>query len=142
MDGRKPFSEPRRARTRSETTSVLLYYIQILKTIYIYIGFYILKTRKIIYTKPTLVLTRVCQAWAMHHANTPTTLSELSSLIQPRWSESIISSYVTSITNRPQGPVVLRNITSKIEIHDIVMIMYTHTYIIKHSHHVASLLNS
>ena len=25
MGGRKPFSEPRRARTRTETTSVLLY---------------------------------------------------------------------------------------------------------------------
>ena len=109
----KTFSNPRRTRTRSKTTSVLLYYIQILKTIYIYIGFYILKTKKKIYTVPTLVLTRVCQTQVMHHIDTPTTFSELSSPIQPRWSESIISPYATSITGRPQGLVVLRNITIK-----------------------------
>ena len=54
-----------------------------------------------IYTEPTLVLTQVCQTWAMDHANTPTTLSELSSPIQPQWSENIISPYATSITGRP-----------------------------------------
>ena len=95
------FSDPRRARTRSETTNVLLYYIEILKTIYIYISFYILKTQKIIYIEPTLVLTRVCQTWAMHHADTPTTLPELSSPTQPRWNKSIISPYATFITGRP-----------------------------------------
>ena len=31
----KTFPKPRRAKTRSETTSVLLYYVYILKTIYI-----------------------------------------------------------------------------------------------------------
>ena len=49
--------------------------------------FLYLKNQKIIYTKPTLVLTRVCQTWAMHHADTPTTFPELSSPIQPQWSE-------------------------------------------------------
>ena len=66
-----------------------------------------------IYTEPTLVLTRVCRTWTMHHADTRTTLSELSSPIQPQWSENIIFPYATSITGRPYGPVVLRNITIK-----------------------------
>ena len=44
---------------------------------------------------------RVCQTWAIHHANTPTTLPKLSSPIQPWWSENNISSYATSITNHP-----------------------------------------
>ena len=108
----KIFSDPRRARTRLETTSVLLYYIYILKTIYIH-KFLYFENQKVIYTEPTLVLTRVCQAWAMHHADTPTTFPELSSPIQSRWSESIISLYATSITGCPWGPVVLRNITIK-----------------------------
>ena len=60
-----------------------------------------MKTQKILCIEPTLVLTRVCQTWAMHHADTPTTLPELSSPIQPRWSENIISPYATSITGRP-----------------------------------------
>ena len=46
-----------------------------------------MKNQKIIFTKPTLLLTRECQAWMMHHADTPTTLLKLSSLIQTRWSE-------------------------------------------------------
>ena len=54
-----------------------------------------------IYTESTLVLTRVCQTWAMHHTDTPTTLPELSSPIQSRWSESIISLYATSIIDCP-----------------------------------------
>ena len=70
-----------------------------------------LKNQKIIYTELTLVLTRVCQIWAMHHADTLTTFPELSSPIQPRWSKIIIFSYATSITSRPEGLVVLRNIT-------------------------------
>ena len=45
----KILSEPYRTMTRSETTNVPLYYIYILKIIYIYIGFYILKTIKYIY---------------------------------------------------------------------------------------------
>ena len=49
----------------------------------IHISFYIFENQKIVYTEPTLVLTRVCQTWAMHHADTPTTLPELSSPIQP-----------------------------------------------------------
>ena len=60
-----------------------------------------MKTQKILCIEPTLVLTRVCQTWAMHHADTPTTLPELLSPVQPRWSESIISPYATSITGRP-----------------------------------------
>ena len=43
--------------------------------------FLYLENQKIIYTELTLVLTRVCQTWAMYHADTPTTLSELSSPI-------------------------------------------------------------
>ena len=53
----KTFSEPHRARTRTETTSVLFILHIDLK---IYISFVIIKTLKIIYTVPTLVLTRVC----------------------------------------------------------------------------------
>ena len=40
-----------------------------------------LKIRKYIYTEPTLVLTRVCQPWVMHHADIPITLPELPSPI-------------------------------------------------------------
>ena len=36
-----------------------------------------------------------------HHVDTQTTLPELSSPTQPRWSESNISPYATSITGRP-----------------------------------------
>ena len=49
---------------------------------------------------------------------------------------------------RPLSQVVHRgpqyNVISprKIETHDLVMIIYTHTYIIKHSHHMAQLSNS
>ena len=50
---------------------------------------------------PTLVLTQICQTWAMHHTDTLTTLPELLSVIQPRWSENIISLYATFITDRP-----------------------------------------
>ena len=53
------------------------------------------------YTVPTLVLTRVCRPWVMHHVDTPTTLPELTSLKQPRWSEITISPYAASNTDRP-----------------------------------------
>ena len=59
----KTFSESRRARTRSETTSVLLYYIYVyLKTMCIF-NVYNMKIQKTIYIEPTLVLTRVCPTW-------------------------------------------------------------------------------
>ena len=67
----KTFSEFRRARTRSETTSVfVLYYIYRFENI-IHISFYSKKTQKIIYIEPTLVLTRVCPTWATtcQHSN-------------------------------------------------------------------------
>ena len=51
------------------------------------VSFYIFGNHKIIHTVPTLVLTRVCRTWAMHHVDTPTTLPELSPIIQPQWSE-------------------------------------------------------
>ena len=93
----RTFSEPRRAKTRSETTNVFVYTIYRFEII-IHIRFYSMKTQKIIYIDPTLVLTRVCQTWMMHHVNTPITLPELSSPLQPRWSESIISPYTTCNT--------------------------------------------
>ena len=45
MGGQKTFFEPHRARTRSETTCVLLYYIY-MKTICVYLIFIIWKSRK------------------------------------------------------------------------------------------------
>ena len=75
-----------------------------------------------------------------HHVDTPTTLPELSIPIQPRWSESNISPYSTSVIGRPKGPVVLRNITinkNPWRTHDHVNI-----YIIKHGHLMASSLKS
>ena len=60
----KMFSEPRRARTRSETTSVfVLYYVYIFENM-VHISIYSTKTQKIVYIEPTLVLTRVCPTWA------------------------------------------------------------------------------
>ena len=53
------------------------------------------------YTVPTLVLTRVCQPWVMHHVDTPTTLPELTSPKQPRWSEISVSPYAASNSGRP-----------------------------------------
>ena len=63
-----------------------------------------MKTQKILCIEPTLVLTRVCQTWAMHHADTPTTLPELLSPVQPRWSESIICHAPTRKTGTWQPP--------------------------------------
>ena len=58
---------------------------------------------------PTLVLTWVYRPWVMHHVDTPTTLPELTSLKQPRWSAISVSPYAASISDRPKEPVVLRN---------------------------------
>ena len=49
-----------------------------------------------IYMEPTLVLTWVSRTWTMHHVDTPTTLPELPSPIQSRWSE-ISSSHMRSL---------------------------------------------
>ena len=93
----KTFSEPRRARTRLETTSVfVLYYIYRFENI-IHISFCNKKTQKIVYIEPTLVLTQ----HGRQHVDTPTTLLELSSPIQPRWSENEVSPYATFIIGRP-----------------------------------------
>ena len=111
----KTFSEYRRAKTKSETTSV---------PFIIHINFYIMKTKKISYTVPTLVLTRVCRPWVMYHGDTPTTLSELTSLQQPRWSESQ-SPHMRPLSQvHPQEPVVLRNH------HRILMTSHHHLKII------------
>ena len=61
------------------------------------------------YIVPTLVLTRVCRPWVMHHVDTPTTFSELTSPKQPRWSEIAVSLYAASNSDCPQEPIVLRN---------------------------------
>ena len=42
------------------------------------------ENQKISYTMPTLVLTRVCRAWVMHHDDTPITIPRLKSPQQPR----------------------------------------------------------
>ena len=87
---------------RGQRPPVFFYtiYIDFKNNIHLYKCLY-LENQEITYTEPTLVLTRICQTWAMHHADTPTTLPELSSPIQSRWSENTISPYATSITGRP-----------------------------------------
>ena len=96
------------------------------------------ENRKIIYCAHTGVDSSM-STWAMHHADTPTTLLELSSPIQSWWSESIISSYATSIISRPQRSVVLRNhhrilMTN----HHHKIIVYIYICVSTHSHLVAS----
>ena len=87
---------------RDQRPPVFFYtiYIAFKNNILLYKCLY-LENQEITYTEPTLILTQVCQTWAMHHVDTPTTLSELSSPKQPRWSENIISPYATSIIGRP-----------------------------------------
>ena len=58
----------------------------------------------------------------------PTTLLELSSPIQPQWSENIISPYATSITGRPKRLVVLRNHHRKIIFSCHLVIIYIYVY--------------
>ena len=99
MDGRK-HSLNLIVPGQGQSPPVFFYTIGTFENI-IHISFYIFENQKIVYIEPTLVLTQVCQTWTMHHADTPTTLLELSSPIQPRWSESIISPYATSIIGRP-----------------------------------------
>ena len=104
----KSFSEHCRAQTKSKTTSVPFIIHIDFKNI-IHIDFYIMKTKKISYTVPTLVLTRVCRTWVMHHNDTPTTLPELRSSKQPRWSESQSLHMQPLSQVRPYELVVLRN---------------------------------
>ena len=70
---------------RGQSLPVFFYNTYRFKNI-IHISFYILEIQKI-YIEPTLVLTQVYQTWAMHHADTLTTLPDLPSVIQPQWSE-------------------------------------------------------
>ena len=76
VGSRKIFPEHRRARTTSGTPSAFFI---------IHIDF-VLKVKNT-YTVPTLVLTRVCRPWVMYHVDTLTTLPELISLKQRRWSK-------------------------------------------------------
>ena len=115
----KSFFENRRAKMKSETTSVLFIIHIDFKNI-IHIDFYIMKTKKISYTVPTLVLTRVCRTWVMHHNDTPTTLPELTSSKQPRWSESQSLHMQPLSQVRPYELVVLRNH------HYVLMTSYHH----------------
>ena len=86
---------------RSQSPPVFFYNTYRFENI-IYISFYILEIQNI-YIEPTLVLIRVCQTWMMHHADTPTTLPELTSLIQSQWSE-ILSPHM-----RPLSQIVNRS---------------------------------
>ena len=52
------------------------------------------------YTVLTLVLIRVCRPLVMHNVDTPTTLPELTSPKQPRWSEIAVSPYEASNSGR------------------------------------------
>ena len=73
---------------RDQRPPVFFYTIYIdFKRNIISVGFDIIKKPENNIIEPTLVLTRVCRAWAMQHADTPTTLPELSFPIQPWWSE-------------------------------------------------------
>ena len=127
----KTLFESYRARTRSKSTSVLLYYIQILKQ---YINkFLYYENQKIIYTEPTLVLTRECQAQVMHHADTPTTLLELPfpySLGGVKYHLPICGLQ----KGLSIGSVVLRNHHHHTEIHNlsIKIGMYTHKHVYQH----------
>ena len=56
----KTFSEHRRARTRSETTSFFLYYIYIFENHMCIFNVYNMKIKKTVYIEITLVLTRIC----------------------------------------------------------------------------------
>ena len=77
----------------------------------IIISFDIMKSQKNrIYCAHTSVDPGMSQHWR-HHVDTPTTLPELSTPIQPRWSEHNISPYATSSIGHPYGSIVLRNIT-------------------------------
>ena len=92
------------------------------------------ENQKIIYAEPTLMLNRACQTQAMHHADTPTTLSELTSLIQPQWSE--ISSpnmrHLSQVVHKgPQYYVTSPSSENSYHSHDHT---YIYVYIKIHSH--------
>ena len=88
MDGRK-HSLNLIGPGRGQSQPVIFFYNTYRFENIIHISFYKFEIQKIyICTKPTLVLTWVCQTWVMHHVDTPTTLPELTSPKQPRWSET------------------------------------------------------
>ena len=93
------FFEHHRVRTISEATGAFFYNIIDFQNI-VHISFYIIKLKNT-YIVPTLVLTQVCRPRVMNHVDTPTTLPELTSPKQPRWSEITISPYAASNTGRP-----------------------------------------
>ena len=101
MDGRK-HSLNLIGSGQGQSPPVFFYTIGTFENI-IHISFYIFENQKIVYTEPTLVLIRVCQTWAMHHADIPTTLPELSSPIQSQWSE------IKSLHMRPLSQVIHRD---------------------------------
>ena len=91
-----------------------------------------MKTKKISYTVPTLVLTWVCRPWVIYHDNTQTTLPELISPKQPWWSESQ-SPHIRPLSQvRSQESVVLRNH------HRVLMTSHHHILYIPVSHIVTS----